>query len=173
MDDDVTTSDSAPPTEERPTRRGMLASVLMWGGLAAGYGAGLLHFFRFLVPLGRKQKFREMIVGNVDALPEGSTRMMADPDGRKFVLARTGPDPQKDILALSATCPHLGCNVHWDSKAGIFLCPCHQGEFDRRGKAIGGPPAEMGESGNLQRYEVRVRGKIVFAMVKDRTDVIG
>jgi Rieske Fe-S protein len=39
----------------------------------------------------------------------------------------------------SASCPHLGCNVIWDSGDGIFRCPCHGAMFDGTGKVIRGP----------------------------------
>jgi len=45
-----------------------------------------------------------------------------------------------DILALSATCAHLGCNVNYDEQTGGFKCPCHSGAYDSTGKNISGPP---------------------------------
>ena len=46
----------------------------------------------------------------------------------------------EDILALSATCAHLGCNVNYDEQTGGFKCPCHSGAYDATGKNISGPP---------------------------------
>jgi menaquinol-cytochrome c reductase iron-sulfur subunit len=46
----------------------------------------------------------------------------------------------ESILALSATCSHLGCNVNYDEKTGGFKCPCHSGAYDATGKNISGPP---------------------------------
>jgi Rieske Fe-S protein len=46
----------------------------------------------------------------------------------------------EDILALSATCAHLGCNVNYDETTGGFKCPCHSGIYDATGKNISGPP---------------------------------
>lgn len=159
-------------TGGRWTRRGFLTGTLMSIGLAAGYGLGLVHFFKFLVPVGRKQKYREMYVGTVDALPPGASRLLKDPRGISFVLTRIGADPERDIIALSDTCPHLGCKVHWEGAKDRFLCPCHQGVFNRMGVATGGPPADMGEKGNLERYAVRVRGGNIFVMVKEESDVV-
>jgi Rieske Fe-S protein len=53
--------------------------------------------------------------------------------------------------ALSATCAHLGCRVHWDQTQSKFLCPCHGGVYDRQGNVIAGPPPR-----GLERLEVRV-----------------
>src|SRR6266540_505919 len=51
-----------------------------------------------------------------------------------IVLGRTeGP------LVLSASCPHLGCNVMWDSGDSVFRCPCHGAMFNNSGDVIRGP----------------------------------
>jgi menaquinol-cytochrome c reductase iron-sulfur subunit len=49
-------------------------------------------------------------------------------------------DGSKQVRALSATCTHLGCQVHWDSKGTRFRCPCHGGVYDASGKVLEGPP---------------------------------
>jgi menaquinol-cytochrome c reductase iron-sulfur subunit len=46
------------------------------------------------------------------------------------------------ILALSTTCPHLGCSVNVAPDG--FGCPCHTSTFDRAGHRVGGPsPRDM------------------------------
>jgi Rieske Fe-S protein len=49
-------------------------------------------------------------------------------------------DGDKQVRAMSATCSHLGCQVHWDAKSKHFRCPCHGGVYDASGKVLGGPP---------------------------------
>src|SRR5262245_29968026 len=49
-------------------------------------------------------------------------------------------DGDKQVRALSATCSHLGCQVHWDTQASRFRCPCHGGVYDASGKVVSGPP---------------------------------
>ena len=49
-------------------------------------------------------------------------------------------DGAKQVRVLSATCTHLGCQVHWDGKGGRFRCPCHGGVYDATGKVLEGPP---------------------------------
>jgi nitrite reductase/ring-hydroxylating ferredoxin subunit len=39
----------------------------------------------------------------------------------------------------SATCPHLGCVVQWNSSETTWDCPCHGSKFDRHGAVINGP----------------------------------
>lgn len=51
-------------------------------------------------------------------------------------VRRTAPDK---IVALSATCPHLGCAVGWDAASGNFLCPCHDSRFSVAGDKLTGP----------------------------------
>jgi len=53
--------------------------------------------------------------------------------------------------ALSATCAHLGCRVHWNSDQKQFQCPCHGGVYDRQGNVVAGPPPR-----GLERLNVRV-----------------
>jgi Rieske Fe-S protein len=53
--------------------------------------------------------------------------------------------------ALSSTCTHLGCRVHWNAQTAHFQCPCHGGVYDRTGAVIAGPPPRP-----LDRLEVRV-----------------
>jgi Rieske Fe-S protein len=57
------------------------------------------------------------------------------------------------VRAFATTCPHLGCAVDFDAKAGTFRCPCHTSAFDRAGVRISGP-AKRG----LDPLETRVEG---------------
>lgn len=52
------------------------------------------------------------------------------------VWLRKGPDGK--IVALSNTCPHLGCGIGLDGKGG-FACPCHDSRFAIDGSYVRGP----------------------------------
>ncbi|MBD3225975.1 MAG: Rieske 2Fe-2S domain-containing protein [Caldithrix sp.] len=46
----------------------------------------------------------------------------------------------KDRLRfLSRTCPHLGCTVQWNDRAGHMACPCHGSRFTKQGRYLSGP----------------------------------
>jgi cytochrome b6-f complex iron-sulfur subunit len=149
-------------------RREFLANLFMVIGVLAGYGLGAGHFLRYLVPMGRKKRLREMFVGTLASIPVGVNLNIKEPNGREINLLRISDDqadPAVGFKALSSKCPHLGCRVHWESSKGHFLCPCHEGIFDREGIAQSGPPADEGK--NLSVYPVRVdkSNGWVFVMV--------
>lgn len=48
-------------------------------------------------------------------------------------------DDTGQLHLMSATCPHLGCIVSWNSAETTWDCPCHGSRFDCRGHVIQGP----------------------------------
>jgi len=68
-----------------------------------------------------------------------------------------------DFLALSSTCPHLGCQVYWESNKSRFFCPCHNGAFDSQGNATEGPPAKAKQQ--LLRFSLMVENGLLFIQV--------
>jgi menaquinol-cytochrome c reductase iron-sulfur subunit len=64
-----------------------------------------------------------------------------------YVLTDNG----RDYVAMSNICTHLACRVRWVADREQFLCPCHNGIFDKEGNVVSGPPPEP-----LERYEVQV-----------------
>jgi menaquinol-cytochrome c reductase iron-sulfur subunit len=57
------------------------------------------------------------------------------------------------LVVLSGTCPHLGCVAIWHGDRDRFVCPCHNGNFDRRGERVSGPPPR-----GLDPLPVKVEG---------------
>lgn len=73
----------------------------------------------------------------LDDLPLGvHTRYMLG--DRPIELYRTFDTVRARIL----WCTHQGCAVRWIEDQGIYLCPCHDGQFNENGQPIYGPPRE-------------------------------
>lgn len=160
------TDSAREPLADDPDRRMFLSttsSVAMAGGLAAGYGALALMAGRFVYP-SKPRPLAWMFVAEVNHLKPGDTLRYETPAGQTVTITRRGDEgTADDFLALSSTCPHLGCKVHWEGQNNRFFCPCHNGVFDPSGKATAGPPAEAGQS--LPRYALRVERGLLFIEV--------
>jgi menaquinol-cytochrome c reductase iron-sulfur subunit len=53
-------------------------------------------------------------------------------------LSRSSKDANS-VTAFSATCPHLGCAVEFDTANSRFECPCHKSGFAKDGEKLFGP----------------------------------
>jgi menaquinol-cytochrome c reductase iron-sulfur subunit len=74
-------------------------------------------------------------------------------------LAYVNRVKKDEVIAISATCTHLGCIVTWDDEQQIFKCPCHDGRYNPEGKVISGPPPAP-----LRRHQTKIEdGKIFLA----------
>lgn len=164
MRDEETGRESTAP--EAASRRGFLSKlsrVAMAGGLIGGYGAFAAIAGRFLYP-ARTREALWQFVAEVDGIAVGASIRYRGPSGETINIARRGrTGGARDFIALSSTCPHLGCQVRWEAQNNRFFCPCHNGIFEPSGKAIGGPPGEAGQS--LPRYELRVDSGLLHIAV--------
>jgi Rieske Fe-S protein len=74
--------------------------------------------------------------------------------GRR-VAAYRGEDGR--LYAVSPTCTHLGCHVHWNTAEKTWDCPCHGSRYAPDGKVIAGPaqrplqPIEVNASSHTLR----------------------
>jgi Rieske Fe-S protein len=69
-----------------------------------------------------------------------------------MLISENGPE------VFNASCPHLGCNVIWDTGDGIFRCPCHGAIFDAGGGVVRGPVSQP-----LARIPFEIKdGKLVI-----------
>jgi Rieske Fe-S protein len=135
----------------------------MLGGLAAGYGTFFATAARFLYPAGPADR-GWMFVTDLASMQPGDAVQYEAPDGQAVSVARLAETGSAgDFVALSSVCPHLGCKVHWEAQNDRFFCPCHNGAFDREGKATAGPPADAGQS--LSRFPLRVENQLLFIEV--------
>ncbi len=68
----------------------------------------------------------------------------------------------KDVVAFSPWCTHLGCAYHWDERKQQFLCPCHGSIFGKDGRVLHGPAPRP-----LDRYEVKIEdNKLLLGSVE-------
>jgi cytochrome b6-f complex iron-sulfur subunit len=135
----------------------------MAGGLVGGYGAFGAMAARYLYP-AKPRATAWLFVAPLASFRVGESMTYRAPNGAPVVVARQGETgSEADFIALSSTCPHLGCQVHWETTNNRFFCPCHNGTFDPAGKATGGPPGNARQS--LPRYPLKVEGGLLFIEV--------
>lgn len=101
------------------------SGILYLSGLLAT--GGLLRFLSYAPEPEQKTEFS---LGSVDDYPVGSRTSIPEIPA---LLIRT----DSGFTALSLTCTHLGCTV--EAKESGFACPCHNSQFDAKGKVTHGP----------------------------------
>jgi glycine/D-amino acid oxidase-like deaminating enzyme/nitrite reductase/ring-hydroxylating ferredoxin subunit len=69
------------------------------------------------------------------AIRRGHGRII-EHNGTKVAAYR---DANGDLVALSATCTHMGCVVGWNEAERTWDCPCHGSRFTPHGDVIAGP----------------------------------
>jgi Rieske Fe-S protein len=155
--------ETPPAPQDRRTFLSRASSLAMVGGLAAGYGTLGYMAGRFLYP-AHGEPSAWLFVGEAARLARGDVISYTTPSGQTVTIRRRAEEgTEEDFLALSSTCPHLGCKVHWEGQNDRFFCPCHNGVFDPQGKAIAGPPGEAGLS--LPHYPLRLADGLLYIEV--------
>lgn len=134
----------------------------MAGGLAAGYGMFTHVAGRFLYPAAPPRK-SWVFVARVADVPKGSSLQYIAPSGATIAVARRESAGDAEFVALGSTCPHLGCQVHWEPQHARFFCPCHNGAFDSVGRPISGPPKDANQS--LPSYPWKVENGLLYLEV--------
>jgi menaquinol-cytochrome c reductase iron-sulfur subunit len=62
-----------------------------------------------------------------------------------------------EALVLSNMCTHLSCRVTWHDAENKYICPCHDGHFDKEGLVTYGPAPKP-----LNRYETKVEDGVLY-----------
>lgn len=167
------------PEQKDGDRREFLqgaSKAAMAAGLVGGYGGLGAIALRYLYPAGDAEVAWQF-VAEVDTVRVGESIRYRGPSGETINIARQGRGSGvDDFIALSSTCPHLGCQVRWEGQNDRFFCPCHNGVFDPSGVATGGPPGEAGQ--RLAEYPLKVEGGLLHIAVPverltDGTEVEG
>jgi arsenite oxidase small subunit len=126
-------------------------------GLAGSAQAAQVEAGRTTLPYPRKP------VATVAALKENTPVAFVFPDAAspctlvkmgRAVPGGVGPD--KDIVAYSTLCTHMGCPVTYDTGTRTFRCGCHYSVFDaeQSGQMVCGQATE-----NLPQVTLEVDGK--------------
>lgn len=123
---------------------------LMAGTSVAMVGFPIISFMNKPERLGENQPLEVPL----DRLSPGQAQYV-EFQGQQIIVLVGQDGPQ----AFSASCPHLGCNVMWDSGEGLFRCPCHGAVFNGTGQVVRGPV-----SASLRKIPFEIKnGKLVVS----------
>lgn len=97
------------------------------------------------------------IIG-IDEVAIGDTHLFRYPTkSDPAILLRLG---EREVVAFSQKCTHLGCVVYFEAEEDRWHCPCHEGNFETRtGEVVSGPPPRA-----LGRIELELRGDTIWAL---------
>jgi len=140
---------------ETVTRRRFMSAVTNGAGgvAAAAFTLPVLGFA--LGPIFSREPFSWQTIGAPGDFPDNTyvTRTVTIVQGigeagntiayvrkRNPAIDNEPEDQYNRYIALSSRCMHLGCPVRFVPAASRFICPCHGGVYDFRGKVAGGPP---------------------------------
>jgi Rieske Fe-S protein len=138
-------------------RRRFLSQAVMGFGLLFGMGTLGFRFLQFLMPNRKERQAETVLIGAESRIPTGEA-VPIDLGGRKILVLKT----EDGVAAFSRRCTDLGCLVSWNREREQFVCPCHQGIFDKTGRNISGPPPRP-----LDRLEIVKRGEQLYVIIRD------
>lgn len=103
--------------------------------LKAGVATGAMIALGPVFSQEEVQDYPRQRIGNLNELAVGEAVYFTYPDGQsQGILVKLGHEaiagagPERDVVAFSAACTHMGCGVQY--KSGRFICPCHNSMFD-------------------------------------------
>jgi Rieske Fe-S protein len=133
------------------SRRGFVAGVVALVGTVISAVVGLPAIGYVVSPALKKGGGDEWItLGPMSALEPGvptpfSFSVNREVAWRRARINRTVYAITEDglnVAVFSDACTHLSCKVHWEEGRSAFVCPCHDGVFDKQGNVVSGPPPE-------------------------------
>ena len=127
--------DSRPPISRRAVNAllgiGLLTTLTGFVGTTLSY----------LWPL-RSTRWSDLLMGSDGPLlPDDisvNSGVVAHSRVGKVLVVRT----DKRLIAVEATCTHLGCLVAWNADSQQIECPCHGAHYNLRGEVLRGPARE-------------------------------
>jgi menaquinol-cytochrome c reductase iron-sulfur subunit len=154
------------PSDEIFTRRRLITRTAHAAGAVAS-AAIVLPVIGFAIgPAFERRPVTWQPLGPLGAIPRDTYAMRVVTEtpgigeaGKTTVFVRRR-DPAVDtepadrfnqVIALTSRCAHVGCPVSFKDAAHVFVCPCHGGVYDFRGRRVGGPPPRP-----LDRFYTRI-----------------
>ncbi|MCS6290885.1 MAG: Rieske (2Fe-2S) protein [Nitrospira sp.] len=125
-------------------------------GLLFGVGTLGIRFLQFLVPKQKARPLEAVLIGAESKISAGEA-VSLDLGGHKILVLKT----TEGVVAFSRRCTDLGCLVSWNKEREQFVCPCHQGIYDKTGLNIAGPPPRP-----LDRFEIVKRGEQLYVKIQ-------
>lgn len=155
------------PQQPLPRRR--FLEITFWGVTGISTMGILGAGTRFIAGNALQPKTMSWVqIGNIADLAPGAVHQVnyvlkaqdvwrsIEAKGSVYAYTEDG----NDFVVLSATCTHLGCNVHWDDEGNQFYCPCHSGYFARDGSVISGPPPRP-----LAKLPTKIEDNVLYAQI--------
>jgi Rieske Fe-S protein len=140
--------------EDEVTRREFARYLVLGAGVMAAGNVGLAAW----------TQLRSINTGDpraVVALADvavGETYLFDYPTDRDPAILLRVSD--REVVAFSQKCTHLGCVVFYEAGEDRWHCPCHEGNFDTAtGAVLSGPPPRP-----LGRIDVEIRDDMIWAL---------
>jgi Rieske Fe-S protein len=152
------------------SRRGFVGGVVAVVGTIISAVVGLPAIGYVVSPALKKGGGDEWItLGPVSAIQTGVptpftfsvTREVAWRRARINRTVYAVTEDGQNITVFSDACTHLSCKVHWDEERGAFVCPCHDGIFDKQGNVVSGPPPRP-----LYHFETQIENDQLMIFVE-------
>jgi Rieske Fe-S protein len=133
--------------EEEVTRREFARYLVLGTGAMALGNVGLAAWTQ----LRSINEGEPRAIVALDEVDVGGTHLFRYPtDADPAVLLRVD---EREVVAFSQKCTHLGCVVYFEQEEDRWHCPCHEGSFEARtGEVIAGPPTRP-----LGRIDTEIR----------------
>ena len=133
--------------EEEVTRREFARYLVLGAGILAGANVGLAIWTQLrTINTGSPRP-----IVALDKVAIGDTFLFRYPSSADpAILLRAA---EREVVAFSQKCTHLGCVVYYEQNEDRWHCPCHEGNFDTLTGAVqsGPPPRPLG------RIDVEIR----------------
>ncbi len=140
--------------EEEVTRREFTRYLVAGAGVMAAGNLGLAIWTQMrTINTGEPRA-----IVPLDQVAVGGTYLFDYPTAQDpAILIRLD---EREVVAFSQKCTHLGCVVYFEAEEQRWHCPCHEGNFDvRTGAVLSGPPPRP-----LGRIEVELRDDVIWAL---------